>query len=774
MTDYYQKYLKYKKKYFSSKKEVFNIQTGGGITWRQLLEKWINKKKYEIYPTDLDYSFAIKFYPFTGNDLDSVVKYEIFREDGLATKQNYSSFEDKLNQLCRFESKYKKSDVISFKNLSGDSTLIVPCPDANKNYAHLSLFNKNATNSKKLELWKKVAEEINNIIENNKEQEIYLNTHGYDVPYLHIRIDPTPKYGYQFLNNTNNQLGGSSTKSIIILDGTSSSGKSTIVKYLDSKKKYKGIGVEYVDYKLKNKINEKYSDYLKNIQNKYATISLGKINKQFWASEMIDEGLKSGKKRIIIDTVDPQFYIDEINRRRLNDELYIILLYTGINDLARNIESRRIEGDSRGIFVFREFTERYTKTNKDGIDTVNRKKFNRILLDNFKYYFKNKEELDKFSINIFEKMGINDDNDHSIKVKDEIKYDYLLNTVGKSQEEIFKEVESIFDKSGGSSTKSLTRPSPSESATLFPEGAEKKGNGVNRRVKLNGMQKKETPKFVEFKPKSKKDKDYNLSSNEYLQNSIHPNDARLILSKNKILKTVYDKIFPKLISNKINCYIVPVPLIGGSYMYDFYESYLEYFYGESLESIKLIQNIFLIVYLEEDSKTINKNKNIIINYSLSIEKQQFCYDIFSKYLPLNYRWDGNEKSNMIIQYEVFNKPAKKLKIKFKPDYPYAFLNLELDLKNKESNFSKNHPYFSNELKSIRNLEKKYKFVQWDYFGIQFFGITDVDELTRIVKKIFDKIDFITDSNGKKFKIKKANLSIQKDGNSKENTIYSKK
>ena len=248
---------------------------------------------------------------------------------------------------------------------------------------------------------------------------------------------------------------------------------------------------------------------------------------------------------------------------------------------------------------------------------------------------------------------------------------------------------------GGSKTKNLTRPSPSESAILFPEGAEKKGNGVNRWVKLNGLQKIEKHKFVEFKPKSKKDKDYNLSSNEYLQNSIHPNDARLILSKNKILKTVYDKIFPKLISNKINCYIVPVPLIGGSYTYDFYESYLEYFYGESFN---LYENIFLIVYLEEDSKTINKNKNIIINYGLSIEKQQFCYDIFSKYLPLNYRWDGNEKSNMILQYQVFNKPAKKLKIKFKPDYPYAFLNLELDLKNKESNFSKNHPYFSNELK----------------------------------------------------------------------------
>ena len=437
MTDYYQKYLKYKGKYLSLKKEVFNIQTGGGITWRQLLEKWINKKKYEIYPTDLDYSFAIKFYPFTGNDLDSVVKYEIFREDGLATKQNYSSFENKLDSQC---------DVISFKNLSGDSTLIVPCPDANKNYAHLSLFNKNATNSKKLELWKKVAEEINNIIENNKDQEIYLNTHGYRVPYLHVRIDPKPKYGYQFLeNNMNNQNGGSSTRSIIILDGTSSSGKSTIAKLLDSKKKYKYIGNDYAEGELAKIIQKKYNDYLKTIPNEYAINYKRELLDQFWASEMINDALEAEKG--IIDTSSPQMFIDEINRRGLNDQLYIILLYTGINDLARNIESRRIEGEPRGTFVFRQFAERYTKTNKDGIDTVNRKKFNKILLDNFKYDFKNKEELDKFSIDVFEKMGITDDKDHLIKVKDKkIEYDYLLNTVGKSQEEIFKEAENILDQ----------------------------------------------------------------------------------------------------------------------------------------------------------------------------------------------------------------------------------------------------------------------------------------------------------------------------------------
>jgi len=59
------------------------------------------------------------------------------------------------------------------------------------------------------------------------------------------------------------------------------------------------------------------------------------------------------------------------------------------------------------------------------------------LLDNFKYDFKNKEELDKFSIDVFKQMGITDDKDHLIKVKRNFKYDYLLNTVGKSREEIF-------------------------------------------------------------------------------------------------------------------------------------------------------------------------------------------------------------------------------------------------------------------------------------------------------------------------------------------------
>ena len=239
------------------------------------------------------------------------------------------------------------------------------------------------------------------------------------------------------------QKGGSSTetssKSIILLDGTSSSGKSTICKFFESKYKCL-IADDYGEGEKIKIIEKRHSDFKKTIPNEY-TIGRRELFFKFFASVMIDDALKAGKA--IIDTVMPKMIIDEIDRRELNDQLYIILLYTSINDLVRNIESRRIEGDPRGTFVFDQFAKRYTKTDKDGIDTVNRKKFNKILLDNFKYDFKNKEELDKFCVDVFEQMGITDDKDHLIKVKDEVKYDYLLNTVSKTKEEIFKEVDSI-------------------------------------------------------------------------------------------------------------------------------------------------------------------------------------------------------------------------------------------------------------------------------------------------------------------------------------------
>ena len=65
------------------------------------------------------------------------------------------------------------------------------------------------------------------------------------------------------------------------------------------------------------------------------------------------------------------------------------------------------------------------------------------MVGNLKYEFKNKKELIDFANNIFEKIGINDDLNHNISVRDELEYDYLLNTNNKTKKQIYEEFNKL-------------------------------------------------------------------------------------------------------------------------------------------------------------------------------------------------------------------------------------------------------------------------------------------------------------------------------------------
>ena len=186
------------------------------------------------------------------------------------------------------------------------------------------------------------------------------------------------------------QNGGSilKTSNIFLLDGTSSSGKSTICKYFEKDNILCLVGDDYFSGKYFKDSEKIYEDFIKNLPNQY----FGKKTETFRrivANRMIDDALKSEKS--IIDVVIPEYFIEEINSRGLNDNFKIILLYTSIPDLIRNIESRRKEGDSRGSFVFKQFAKRYTRSDNSGIDIVNRASFRELLMNNLKYEFKNEE-----------------------------------------------------------------------------------------------------------------------------------------------------------------------------------------------------------------------------------------------------------------------------------------------------------------------------------------------------------------------------------------------
>jgi hypothetical protein len=111
--------------------------------------------------------------------------------------QNYDSFRKHIDKC-----KKKNKEVISFKNLSGDATLIVPIPKESQStyagkgeeldYKNLSQFTKNASEEQQQEFWKEVVISLEESLADGRPK--WLSTHGGGVPYLHVRIDENPKY----------------------------------------------------------------------------------------------------------------------------------------------------------------------------------------------------------------------------------------------------------------------------------------------------------------------------------------------------------------------------------------------------------------------------------------------------------------------------------------------------------------------------------------------------------------------------------------------------
>ena len=239
-----------------------------------------------------------------------------------------------------------------------------------------------------------------------------------------------------------NLIGGSSKTNnynYILLDGTSSSGKSTICNFF---KKKDFICIKGDDLLSSDDYYTFYGMEYKKIPNEYVTQEFKKnLGKNISGKYLMENAIKNDKT--IIDWVVPQGIIHSFKEKEIN--LYVILVYANLSTLARNMISRKAENDPRKTFVFRQFSERFVKTtNKDEIiDTVNRKTLKKILLDNFKMEFTGEKDLTDFCNKTFKTMNIEDDKNHGIKVRDEFKYDYLLNTNGKSKQDIFKELEDL-------------------------------------------------------------------------------------------------------------------------------------------------------------------------------------------------------------------------------------------------------------------------------------------------------------------------------------------
>ena len=199
----------------------------------------------------------------------------------------------------------------------------------------------------------------------------------------------------------------------IFIDGTSTSGKSYICKTLDNLYPNKYIIVAGDDY-IKG-VKEEYKKYYTSLEK---TKFITKKEKQKVQDEMMCqiifrkciEKQKETGKTILIDWVLTQ-PLERIFREN-NVALYIINIYTPVEKLIDNMIKRRSEFDTRGLFVFSQFSDRYKKS---GADCKNYKKVIKIsefidkLKSNLCFEFDNEDELIKFSEKLYFNLGFSKD-----------------------------------------------------------------------------------------------------------------------------------------------------------------------------------------------------------------------------------------------------------------------------------------------------------------------------------------------------------------------------
>lgn len=135
-------------------------------------------------------SFYFECIPINKENLNNIIfEFMIIKAPELDYLQlDQNSFQNKfiLNEK-----------VISFNNLGGDASLIVPCPNKNESNEYMRnihTFITHASDDLIELLWKKVAEVMIQRLEDNIDQPIWLSTCGNGVYWLHVRLDSYPKY----------------------------------------------------------------------------------------------------------------------------------------------------------------------------------------------------------------------------------------------------------------------------------------------------------------------------------------------------------------------------------------------------------------------------------------------------------------------------------------------------------------------------------------------------------------------------------------------------
>ena len=191
-----------------------------------------------------------------------------------------------------------------------------------------------------------------------------------------------------------------------------------------------------------------------------------------------------------------------------------------------------------------------------------------------------------------------------------------------------------------------------------------------------------TNTFIEIKPIKNK-KEMPISLEEFFHVKVITPENILLhienMENNELLLNLFQNIIPKIKNNKINCFIIPLPLSDLEiYWTDYASSYIEYFYGSNVLDESYI---YITIKLNNDL-TININEDIEINHELNLAERQVIYNIFLEELPYNFTWNSKTSSLMKISYDQNIQQLQELVIENTNIYPSTEIFIEAHLDKK--------------------------------------------------------------------------------------------
>jgi shikimate kinase len=220
---------------------------------------------------------------------------------------------------------------------------------------------------------------------------------------------------------------------IVFIEGTSSSGKTSIMKKFSSK--YAKVSAD--DFR-----KQGHARMMKSLKNKYYSV------------DEIEQFLKTNRFALMAIAVKSKKYavVEATGSgalKHLPKKTTTVLLYTPIEELAKHMNSRKSIGEYRGNMVFRQFSEKYIKTedSSESIDEVSIVEFIKIL-KTIKWAFTSEKNLLEFAKKTFTSMGINNDKKHYITHRKK-NYDIVLMSDGKSTQVLYnKLIKILVDEHG--------------------------------------------------------------------------------------------------------------------------------------------------------------------------------------------------------------------------------------------------------------------------------------------------------------------------------------